>query len=178
MEPTDYKIEVALTKSEIARYNFHHIRWLVLLDMIGLAVLMGIVFVSLFYPDPALRNVFKIAIMWGVLILAVGFSQPLILFLQIFILKSPAVESQMKSRVYTFDEAGIHVDTGARKATTLWSRVVAIKDIPKLLLIYTSPKLAYVIPKRYFASRRERLRFVRNLLGQVTGREVGQPLGE
>ena len=173
MEPIDFKIEVRLSRGEIARYNFHHIRWLVLMDAIGLAVLMRIVFVSLVHPDLAFRNMLKIVIMWGVLILAVGFSQPLILFLQVFIFKSPAVESQMQPRVYTFDDSGIHIQTGIKQATTVWPRVIAIKDIPRLFLIYTSPKLAYVIPKRYFESRRERLRFVRNLLDRVRGQ--GKP---
>jgi hypothetical protein len=164
---TEYKIEVRLTKWEIARYNFYHIRWLVLLDAIGFAVLLGFVFVSLVNPDPGFRNMLKIAIMWGVLILAVGLSQPLILFLQVFVLKSPAVESQMEPRVYTFDDSGIHIKAGPRHATTLWLRIVEIKDIPKLLLIYTNPKLAYIIPKRYFESRREMLRFIRTLLERV-----------
>jgi hypothetical protein len=178
MEPMDYKIEVTLTKSEIARYNFHHIRWLVLLDAIGFAILMGIVFVSLIYPNPLHQSLLKIVIMWGVLILAVGLSQPLILFLQIFVFKSPAVENQMERRVYTFDDSGIHIEAGAKRAITTWSRVFAIKDIPRLLLIYTGPKLAYVIPKRYFSSRRERLRFVRSLLGRVGGQEIERVPGE
>lgn len=169
MEPAEYRIDVSLTRGEIARYNFHHIRWLLLLDAVGFAVLMGAVFVSLVSPEPGFRNMLKIIIMWGVLFLAVGFSQPIILFLQIFVLKSPAVETQMRRRTYMFDDSGIHVKDGIRKATTVWSRVFAIKDIPQLLLIYTSPKLAYIIPKRYFTSRRERLRFVRALLGRVRG---------
>jgi hypothetical protein len=174
VEPSDYKIDVELTRGEIARYNFHHIRWLLLLDLIGLALLLGMVYVSLVNPDPGARNTLKILIMWGVLIVAVGFSQPLILFLQIFVLKTPDVQRQMQRRVYIFDNSGIHIEADGRSVTTLWSRVVAIKDVSKLFLIYTSPKLAYVIPKRYFPSRRDRLRFVRLLLSQVSS-PVDQP---
>jgi len=175
MEPQNYRIEVALTKGEIARYNFYHIRWLMLLDAVGFVILMVIVFISLIHPDLGFRNMLKIVIVWGVLILAVGLSQPLILFLQIFILKSPAVENQMRRRVYLFDERGIHVDTGERSVDIPWSHVSAIKDITTVILIYTSPKLAYVIPGKHFLSRRDRVRFKRFVLDRAGNMGNGPP---
>ena len=162
-------LSVTLTRGEIARYNFHHIRWLLFIDAIGLGVLLAGVFFSLVYSEPGSRGTLEIFIFWGVLLLAVGLSQPFILFLQIFVFKSPAVLTQMQPRTYSFDDDGIHIDVGPRTATTFWPKVTAVKDIGELLLIYTSPKLAYVIPKRYFFSSDDRQQFVRLLLGRIKG---------
>lgn len=169
VSPSEYKLSVSLTRGEIARYNFHHIRWLLFVDAIGLGVLLAGVCFSLVYSPPGARGTLEFFIFWGVLLLAVGLSQPFILFLQIFVFKTPAVLTQMELRTYTFDDDGIHIDVGARAATTFWSNVTAVKDIGRLLLIYTSPKLAYVIPKRYFSSIEERNQFVRLLLGRIEG---------
>jgi hypothetical protein len=109
----------------------------------------------------------SILVMWGALFLAVGLSQPFILLLQIFVLKSPAVESQMASRVYLFDNAGVHIHSGEKMALTPWSKVTALKDIGRVFLIYTSPKLAYVIPKRLFASRDQGKEFIGYLWDRV-----------
>ena len=167
VSPSVYRLCVSLTRGEIARYNFHHIRWLLFIDAIGLGVLLAGVCFSLVYSEPGSRGTLEIFIFWGVLLLAVGLSQPFILFLQIFVFKTPAVLTQMELRTYTFDDDGIHIDVGARTATTFWPKVTAVKDIGRLLLIYTSPKLAYVIPKRYFSSSDDRQQFVRQLLGLI-----------
>jgi hypothetical protein len=167
VSPSEYRLSVSLTRGEIARYNFRHIRWLLFVDAVGLGVLLAGVFFSLAYSEPGSRGTLEIFIFWGVLLLAVGLSQPFILFLQIFVFKTPAVLTQMEPRVYTFDDDGIHIAVGPRTATTFWPKVSAVKDIGRLLLIYTSPKLAYVIPKRYFASIEERQQFVQLLLGRI-----------
>lgn len=160
----EYKIDVELTKSEIAGYNYHHIRWLLFLDLFGLIVLMTAVYFSVASPNPEGRQTLSVLVVWGALFLAVGLSQPFILFLQIYILKSPAVAEQMLPKSYVFDDYGIHIHTKSRIAIRRWSEISAIKDIGKLLLIYTAPKLAYVIPKRYFRSREEMNLFVGEIL--------------
>jgi hypothetical protein len=162
-----HQISIELAKSEIAGYNFYHIRWLVFVDAIGFVILLFAAYQSVYNPNPEFRNNIVIFLFWGTLFLAVGLSQPFILFLQIFVLKSPAVEDQMQPKSYTFNDSGIHIESGLRTATTSWSKVVAIKDIGKLLLIYTSPKLAYVIPKRYFSSLEEKQRFIGYLINKI-----------
>jgi hypothetical protein len=163
----EYKISVNLSKSEIARYNFHHIRWLLIIDVLGLAILLIGVYFSIYAGNSGTRNTLSALTFWGTLVLATGLSQPLILVLQIYLLKSPAVEEQMRPKQYLFDDQGIHIVSSGRSASTSWSNVIAIKDIGQMLLIYTNPKLAYIIPTRYFASREDRSRFIGQLLHRV-----------
>ncbi|HBC45668.1 MAG TPA: hypothetical protein DCZ43_01340 [candidate division Zixibacteria bacterium] len=163
----EFRISVELTRGEIAAYNFHHIRWLLRLDGVGFCLLLIAAYFSFTSPDAGVRNTLNILVFWGVLLLATGLSQPFILFLQIYIFKSPAVAIQMLPKTYSFSDSGIHIDTNERGVTTPWSRVVEIKDIDRLLLIYTSPNLAYIIPKRYFPSSEEQARFIALLLGRI-----------
>lgn len=163
----EYRLAIELKKSEIAAYNFHHIRWLLFLDLAGLIVLMSGVYISVVSPNPEARQTLSVLVIWGALFLAVGLSQPFILFLQIFVIKSPAVTEQMLPKSYIFDNDGIHIHAGSRSALRRWSEVSAIKEIGKLLLIYTSPKLAYVIPFRYFESSEERRRFLNYIIERL-----------
>jgi hypothetical protein len=169
----EYKISVSLTRGELASYNFHHIRWLLWVDVIGVCLLLVGAYFSFTSPKPGVRSTLSVLVFWGVIFLAVGLSQPFILFLQIFIFKTPAVIEQMQPKLYAFDETGIHIEVGNRMAMTPWSRVFAIKAIDRLFLIYTSPKLAYIIPQRCFASREEFHRFAGLMLGRVRA-EAGQ----
>ncbi len=165
--PEKIKIEVTLTRSEIARYNFYHIRWLLILDLLGLIGLLIITYASMFHPEPQTRDLFGSLVVWAVLILAVGLSQPFILLLQIFVLKNPAMMSQTARRVYTFSDDGIRISSGDRLATTPWPKVTALKDIGRLILIFTGAKLAYVIPKRCFSSDDQRKTFIGFLLEKI-----------
>jgi hypothetical protein len=70
----------------------------------------------------------------------------------------------MHPKAYIFYDYGIHIQTQTRTATRRWSEVFAIKDVGKLLLVYTTPKLAYVIPKRYFRSREEMQQFISEII--------------
>lgn len=167
----EIKIEVALTRSEIARYNFYHIRWLLILDILGLIGLLILTYTSMFHPEPQTRDLFGSLIVWAVLVLAVGLSQPFILLLQIFVLKNPAMVSQTTGRVYTFSDEGICISSGDRLATTPWSKLTALKDIGRLILIFTGAKLAYVIPKRCFSSNEQRKKFIGYLLRKIRDTE-------
>ena len=167
----EIEIEVALTRAEIARYNFYHIRWLLILDIVGLIGLLILTYASMFHPEPQTRDLFSSLVIWAVLIVAIGLSQPFILFLQIFILKNPAMVSQTASRVYTLSDDGIHINSGGRLATTPWSRVTELKDIGRLILIFTGAKLAYVIPRRCFSSDEQRKKFMGFLLRKIKGTE-------
>ncbi|MEE8417458.1 MAG: YcxB family protein [candidate division Zixibacteria bacterium] len=169
--PEKIEIDVTLTKSEIARYNFYHIRWLLILDILGLIGLLIITYASMFHPEPQTRDFLGSLILWAVLILAFGLSQPFILFLQIYVLKNPAMTSQTASRIYTFSDDGIHINSGGRLATTPWSRVTALKDIGRLILIFTGAKLAYVVPRRCFSSNEQRKEFMGFLLRKIKGAE-------
>lgn len=161
------EFEVVLTRSEIARYNFYDMRWLLILDILGLIGLLIMTYASMFHPEPQTRDLLGSLIIWAILILAIGLSQPFMLFLQIFVLKNPAVASQTARRVYTFSNDGIHINSGGRLATTPWSRIMALKDIGRLILIFTSTKLAYVIPKRCFSSNEQRKAFIGFLIRKI-----------
>jgi hypothetical protein len=165
--PEKIEIDVTLTRSEIARYNFYHIRWLLTLDILGLIGLLVITYASMFHPEPHIRDLLGSLVIWAVLILAIGLSQPFILFLQIFVLKNPAMISQTAKRVYMFSDDGIRISSGGRLATTPWSKITALKDIGRLILIFTGAKLAYVIPKRCFSSDDQRKTFIGFLLQKI-----------
>ncbi len=163
----EIEIDVTLTRSEIARYNFYHIRWILILDILGLIGLLILTYASMFHSEPQTRDFLGSLIVWAVLLLAVGLSQPFILFLQIFVLKNPAMVSQTASRVYTFSDDGIHINSGGRLATAPWSRITALKDINLLILIFTGVKLAYVVPKRCFSSNEQRKEFIGFILRKI-----------
>ncbi len=143
-----FEIDVSLTRGEIARYNLHHIRWLLVLDLLGLAGVFAMTYISIFHPSRDTRELFGSLLIWAVLILAAGLSQPFILFMQIYVLKSPAMRAQTARRLYKFDNDGIYIESDGKSATTSWAHIRAIKDVGRLILIFTGPRLAYVIPKR------------------------------
>lgn len=143
-----FEIDVSLTRGEIARYNFHHIRWLLALDLIGLAGVFAMTWLSIFHSSSEIRELLGSLLIWAVLLLAAGLSQPFILFMQIYILKSPAVRALTAGRLYKFDNDGIYIESDGKTARTPWGNVRAVKDIGRLILIFTGSKLAYVIPKR------------------------------
>lgn len=146
------EMDVVLTKAEIARYNFYHIRWLLLIDLLGLIGLVVLTYLSVFNPSPQTRDMLSSLLIWAVLLLAAGLSQPFILLLQIYILKNPAMQVQTARRNYRFDNDGIHIESNGKRVLTPWGRIVKVKDIGRLILIFTGPKMAYVIPKRCFSS--------------------------
>lgn len=159
----EIEIEVSLTRADIARYNFHHIRWLLVLDALGLIGLLTITYISLFHPSPETRDLFGSLIIWGILLVAVGLSQPVVLLLQIFVMKNAALAGQTVRRVYTFADDGIHIESQGRLATTSWSKVTVLKDIGRLILIFTGSGLAYVIPGRCLATNEAKKSLVRYL---------------
>jgi hypothetical protein len=163
----EFEIEVSLMRADIARYNFHHIRWLLVLDTAGLVALLIMTYISLFHPEPEMRALFSSLLFWAVLIVAIGLSQPLVLFLQIYVAKSPAVESQRAGRVYRFNDDGIRIESEGRAVVTPWSKITALKDIGRLILIYTSSRLAYVIPRRCFKTDQAKRSFIRYLLERI-----------
>ena len=158
-----FEIDVSLTKGEIARYNFHHIRWILVLDLFGLAGVIAMTYFSIFDPSPATRELCGSLLIWAVVLLAAGLSQPFILFLQIYVLKNPAMLALTAHRVYKFDSDFIYIESDGKSALTAWSDVRAIKDIGRLILIFTGRKLAYVIPKRSLWSPEQLESFMRFL---------------
>ena len=159
----DIKIDVNLTRWEIARYNLYHIRWLLFLNLVGVIVFICIVYLSFTHPQASTREMLGTISIWAAVILALGLSQPFILIMQIYILKTPAIEDQMAPRSYSFTIEGIHVESCGRMAKAPWTKVRMLRDTGRMLLIFTSPKLAYVIPKRCFISASQVESFARFL---------------
>jgi hypothetical protein len=137
------------------------------LDALGLVMLLIMTYISLFHPEPETRSLFSTLLFWAVLVVAVGLSQPLVLFVQIYVTGNPAVENQRAGRVYTFNGGGITIESQGRVVTTSWSKITAMKDIGRLILIYTSSRLAYVIPRRCFESDESKRSFVKYLLERM-----------
>jgi hypothetical protein len=171
----DYSIEVVLTRAEVARYNLFHIRWLIILDIIGLGVFLFITYASFSHPDVETRDILSTISIWAAIALAVGLSQPLIIFLQIYVFKSAAINNLMAKRSYSFSDFGIHIDSMGRKAQKRWADIKEIKNAGSILLIFTSPKLAYVIPRRCFDSRYEWGKFMRFVFSRIKGKNKTRP---
>lgn len=163
----DYEVEVSLTRSEVARYNFYHIRWLIILDIIGLGIFLYIVYTSFFHPDPETRELFRTISIWAAIALAIGLSQPFIIILQIYLSGAGKGGSLMAKRTYRFSDFGIDVSSMGKRAQKKWADIREIKNIGNILLIFTSPKLAYVIPRRCLGSKTEWSRFIRFIFDRV-----------
>jgi hypothetical protein len=166
----DYNIEVALTKSEVARYNLYHIRWLIILDIIGLGIFLYITYVSFSHPDIETRDLLSTISIWAAIALAVGLSQPMIIIFQIYVFKSAAINNLMANRSYSFSDFGIHIISMGKKAQKRWIDIREIKNAGSILLIFTSPKLAYVIPRRCFDSKYEWGKFINFLFTRIKGK--------
>lgn len=158
-----YEIEVSLKKSEVVRYNFFHIRWIIAADIVGMGIFLYLVYGSFFSPDPSTRNLLSTISIWASIALAFGLSQPLIIILQIYIFKARTLADFMAKRTYGFSDIGIKVSSGGKEAEKKWIAIRGIRNIGGLLLIYTAPRLAYVIPRRCFGSRKEWTDFLRFL---------------
>ena len=167
----DYSVEVALTRSEVARYNLFHIRWLIILDIIGLGAFLYITYVSFSHPDIETRDILSTISIWAAIALAVGLSQPLIIFMQIYVFKSAGINNLMAKRSYSFSDFGICIDSMGRKAQKRWADIEGIKNAGSILLIFTGPKLAYVIPRRCFDSGREWGKFMRFIFSRIKGKK-------
>lgn len=162
-----FEIDVSLTKAEIARYNFHHIRWILVIDILGFLGLVAMTYLSIFHPSPDTRRLLGSLLVWAVVLLAAGLSQPFILFMQIYILKSPAMLTQTARRVYRFNDDGIHIESNGKSARKGWGDIKAIKDIGRLIVVFTGPKLAFVIPKRCLGDAERARSFVGYMLDRI-----------
>ena len=163
----DYRVDIALTKSEVIRYNFYHIRWLIILDIIGLGIFLYIVFGSYYHPDPETRQLLRTVSIWAAIALAVGLSQPLIILLQVYLSGAGKSESLVGRRNYSFSDAGIRIASDDKTAWKEWEDIMRVKNTGNILLIFTSPKLAYVIPRRCFKSKYEWRKFIKYILEQT-----------
>ena len=56
---------------------------------------------------------------------------------------------------YEFSEAGIHIETPVAKSDLLWSAIARVRELRSDYLIFTSPNLAYALPKRCFANSQD-----------------------
>jgi len=158
-EDESIELEVSLSKSEIARYNFYHIRWLLLIDSLGFIGLIAMALASVFNHSQEVRDILSSLLIWAILLLAAGLSQPAILIAQIYVFKNPAMKIQTARRNYFFAMDGIHIRLEGKSALTPWERILKVRDIGQMILIYTGRKLAYPIPKRCFGSMAEISRF-------------------
>jgi hypothetical protein len=174
----DYQVEVALTKSEVARYNLYHIRWLIILDIIGLGLFLYIVYASFFHPDPGTRDLLRTISIWAAIALAIGLSQPFIIVLQIFVFKAAGRENLMAKRTYSFSDFGIHISSMGKRARKKWADIRRIRNIGNILLIFTAPKLAYVIPRRCLGSDIEWGEFIKFIAGRIeSNKKPGRKTG-
>jgi amino acid transporter len=156
-----------LTKPEVVRYNFYHIRWLILLDLIGLGLFLYIVYASYSNPVPETRQLLRTVSIWAAIALAIGLSQPFLIILQVYLSKAGKSESLMGKRLYRFSDFGIQISARGKNASKKWEDVKKIKNIGNILLIFTAPKLAYVIPRRCLGSKGEWGGFLKFTLGKV-----------
>ena len=162
----EFEIEVSLKRSEVVRYNFYHIRWIIAADIVGIGIFLYLVIGSFYHPEPSTRDLLGTVSIWAAVALAIGLSQPLIVLLQIYIFKSDSFSDFMARRTYGFTDRGIRISSQGRNAEKKWVAIRNIKNTDGLLLIYTSPKLAYVIPRRCFATGYEWSEFKRFLRGR------------
>lgn len=68
------------------------------------------------------------------------------------------------------DETGFHVEGRAGRSFIRWSGVVEVLEVEAHVFLYVDRMMAYVIPKRAFASAGECARFVEFARRHVTAR--------
>jgi len=159
MAPQEFKIDVNLKRSEVIWYNLNHIKALLIADLIGFIIFVYLVYSSFTHPQPETRDLFETLSIWVAVGLVIGFSQPMIVLLQVLLAKSPALENLMAQRSYIFKDDSIEIGSLGRKAVKKWGDIVKISRTLNLVLIFTSKKMAYVIPRRCFANKTEWRRF-------------------
>ncbi len=162
-----FEIDVALNRLEVARYNLYHIKWLIVLDIVGFGIFFYLVYSSFFHPRPETRDLLATISIWAAVALAVGLSQPLIIFAQIYLFKAEHVKGLMARRLYEFSNLGIEISSMGKNARKSWSEIAGVKNIGNILLIFTSPKLAYVIPRRCFESKENWSEFIKFVLKRI-----------
>jgi hypothetical protein len=166
----EFKVDVELRRSEVFWYNLSHIRWIVYADIIGLVAFFVMVYQSFTHPDPGIRDLLGTVSIWVAIALAIGLSQPFVIFMQVFWPNSPAFESLRVKRSYLIDLEGIGIRSMGLEAKKKWNEIVKIQKIRNIILIYTGKKKAYVIPKRCFADIKLWDEFIRFLLKAISSK--------
>ena len=166
------EMQVRLRKFDLLKYNYLHIWWLLAIDFMGLIFFFILANIAVNNPSPGIRETAGIILFWFVLLLAFGFSQPLILFSQIFIFKMPQVQQQLAPRKYLFKYNAIEIESEQRSVSIGWDRIIKIRRIMGLFLLYTSPKLAYVIPQRMFDNKTQMEDFFSLVTGKIKSRPI------
>jgi hypothetical protein len=162
-----HKIDVELKKGEVLWYNFSHIRWIIIADIIGLLVFIYIAYLSFIHPESSTRDLLETFSIWMAVALAIGLAQPLVIILQVLFAKPEIMQKMVAERSYFFSDSGIEIISLGQKANKIWDDVIRIRNINKLLLIYTGKKAAYVIPRRCFKSAEKWQSFIKYVKGKI-----------
>lgn len=165
-----YQIDVELRKSEVIWYNFGHIRWLIIIDLIGLLIFICIAYLSFTHPESATRELLETLSIWIAVALAIGFTQPLVVVLQVLFAKPEILRKMTVLRSYLFSDKGIEIYSLGKQAVKIWDDITNVRNMNGLLLIYTGKKAAYVIPKRCLPDKKMWSLFVRYVIGQIKSR--------
>lgn len=56
---------------------------------------------------------------------------------------------------YVISETGIHVDTSVSNADFSWAAIHRAKELPFGFLVFTSPRIAFALPKRCFETSQD-----------------------
>lgn len=151
----EIRFAFSLTRKDILWYNIHFNRGVVFL---------GIAFTLMFIPGLllAFRHTgtdLGTFYMWLEIGICLGwimcFSSILAIFLQVFYLKSEAVEKAMEFRHYIINTAGVAVYTSQSKLTRTWKDIIKTIKTNNGFYLRTSDKAAIIIPRHVLKDTQE-----------------------
>jgi hypothetical protein len=147
----DINLSFALTRTDLFWYNMHFIR-LLIVGAIAFFILAIAVFV---YSLNAPPGDYKTTLVWMVMGFGAGFSicagSIAVVVLQIYFVKSEAVDQAMTIRNYIVNSSGIAVYNDKRRITRTWHDIKKVVKTRHGFYIKTGDKIAIVLPRHVFA---------------------------
>ena len=143
-------LSFALTRTDLFWYNMHFIRLLIIGAIVCFILAIAVFIFSLNAPP----SDFKTTLVWMVMAFGAGFSicagSIAVVVLQIYFVKSEAVDKAMTTRNYIINSAGIAVYNDQRRITRTWREIKKVVRTRHGFYVKTGDKIAIVLPRHVF----------------------------
>jgi hypothetical protein len=159
-------LSFALTRGDLFWYNMHFIRLLIFGAIIFFVLAIGVFVFSLNTPT----GDYKTTLVWMVMGFGAGFSicagSIAVVVLQIYFVKSEAVDKAMTVRNYIVNSAGIAVFNDKKRITRTWLEIRRVIKTRHGFYIKTGDKIAIVLPRHVFSGP-DQIQLFEKLAAQV-----------
>jgi hypothetical protein len=159
VSPDKIEMSFSLTRKDILWYNLHFNIGIIILAIIFLVLLLPGLILTLKYPGGDLGMFFVWLEIGFALGLLICLGVILIIVLQIFYIKSDAVDKAMRKRNYIINSAGVAVFTDEGQLVRAWTDFKKINHTRQGYYLRTSEKVAIILPLWAFKSPEDLLAF-------------------